>query len=247
MNTKSVNKITPLPMLEAAAAVGLLLLFFTIQNFGQRATTRDGLMGTGYLTKADISDDLDGTDDEYFYKFAAIPGKLTITVEITANETNAGATLDLIGANSKEILSDMLVQAANGGSEMVFRSINLAKAQDVIIRIKGMRYGSSTSYPGIYKIRLEGTAVNFKEAGPSEVPAKVNKPDEAATNETESKKTNVPPSDGTGQNQKPAATPPGETGQSKKPDAVDRVIEKGKSKSKKVLDILNKVKAKIPD
>lgn len=32
-----------------------------------------------------------------------------------------------------------------------------------------------------------------------------------------------------------------------KPDAVDRPIEKGKTKGNKVFEVVNKVKAKIPD
>lgn len=185
MNTQSVNRITTRPFLKAAAAVGLLLIVCTIQNFGQkevlearRATSRDGLMDTGYLTKGDMSDDLDGTDDEFFYKFAASSGKLTVTVEVTANETNAGAMLDLFGANSKAILSDMLAQAANGGSERVSKSVNIFKKQDIIIRIKGLRYGSSAGYPGTYKIVLEGPAASFKDVASSGGTGEAKQPDE---------------------------------------------------------------------
>ena len=89
MNTQLANKITTRTLREAAAAVGLLLIFFTIQNVGQkevfearRATSRDGLMDTGYLTKADVSDDLDGTvTEEKVAHDAGAPTSQSLTVE----------------------------------------------------------------------------------------------------------------------------------------------------------------------
>lgn len=267
MKTQNAKTITTRSFLVAAATVGMLLFSFTTQSFGQkeqaeRATTRDGLTETGFMTNPEVSDDLDGTDDEYFYKFQARPGKLTLTLEVTANETNAGATLDLFGTNSKAILSNMLVQAADGGSERVSKSVNLAKAQDIIIRIKGLRYGSSSGYPGVYKIRLEGTAVSFTDVVPSEVPVEVKKPDVVPSDGTvevkkpadalseatvEVKKPDEAPSDGPVEVKKPDEAPSTGTVEVKKPDAVDRVIEKGKAKSNKLIELLNKVKAKIPN
>ena len=155
----------------------MLLFSFATQSFGQkepaepkRATSRDGLTEAGYLTKADVLDEFDGNEDEYFYQFKAIPGKLTLIVEVTANETVAGVTVDVFGPNSKAIMSNMLVQAANRGTDRATQSVNVIKAQDVVIRIKGNKYGSSGGYPGVYKVRLEGTAVNFKEAVTPEPP-----------------------------------------------------------------------------
>jgi hypothetical protein len=279
MKIKKVNTNTTRLFLVAAAAVVVMLLFVSITPiFGQkdqaeRATTRDGLTESGFMTNPQVSDDLDGTDDEYFYKFAAGPGKLTVTVEVIANQTNAGAMLDLFGTNSKAILSNMLVQAANGGSERIIKSVNIAKKQDVIIRIKGLRYGSSAGYPGTYKIRLEGTAVKFNappdatgqdknpDAAPSDGPVEVKKPDVTPSDAPgQDKKQEAAPSDGTVEVTKPEEAPPDitpevkkpddppsdATGKEKKPDVVDRVIEKGKTKSKKLLNLLDKVKAKIP-
>jgi len=250
------------------AAAALVLLFVSITpTFGQkeqaeRATTRDGLTETGFMTNPEVSDDLDGTDDEYFYKFQARAGKLTVTLEVVANETNAGATLDLFGVNSKAILSNVLAQGVDGGTERVSKSVNIAKAQDIIIRIKGLKYGSSAGYAGIYKIRLEGTAVIFNDVGPVDGPVEVKKPDVPQSDgpveveapdlpqsdgPVEVKAPDVPQADGTGQDKKPAASPSDATGQNKKPDAVDRVVEKGKAKSNKLLELLNKVKTKSPD
>lgn len=216
------------------AAFAMLIFAAIMPIFGQkgdipagRATTREGTMDVGYMVRPDISDDLEGTDDEYFYKFDAGPGKLTVMLEITANETNAGAMLDLTGdKNNKAILSNMLVQAANGGTDRATKSVNLSQKEVIILRIKGMRYGTSAAYPGIYKILLGGTALNSSLV-----------------------KTAAPPVEGQaeGQGTKPTDAPAGGTSSAKKPDKMDKVIEKGKSKTKKVLDILNKVKEKIPD
>ncbi len=150
MKTQTVNTTKMRSILVAFVFVGLLLFVSTSPSYGQkeqaeRTTTRDGLKETGFMTNSEISDDLEGTEDEYFYKFQARPGKLTLTIEVTANETNAGAMLDLFGINNKAIFSNMLVQAADAGSEWVSKSVNLAKAQDIVIRIKGLRYGSSPS------------------------------------------------------------------------------------------------------
>ena len=175
MRSQNAKTITPRSFLVAAALIGMLLFSFTTQSFGQkeefeakRATSREGLMDTGYMTKADVSDDLDGSEDEYFYKFRAGPGRLTVTFEVDANETNAGAYLDLFGVNKTAILSNMLVQGVDGGSERVSKTVRLAKAQDIVIRIKGIRYGSSGG-TGTYKVLLEG-AVNFKQAEKPGVP-----------------------------------------------------------------------------
>ena len=241
MKNQNAKTITTRSFLIAATAVGMLLLSFSTQSFGQkepfearRATSRDGLIDTGYMTKAYVSDGLDGNDEEYFYKFQAVAGKLTVILVVVANETNAGATLDLFGTNSRAILSDLLVQAINGGSERVSKSVNLAKPQEIIIRINGLKYGTSGGYPGIYKIRLEGTAVNFKDAAPPDGPVEVKKPDAA-------------PSDGPVEVKKPDAAPTLGPVEGKKPDVVDRAIEKGKTKSQKLLRVLDKVKTKIPN
>ncbi len=266
MNTQNVNGATR--SFVTAAALAMLLLVLLTPAFGQkeqaeRATTRDGLAATGFMTGPEISDDLDGHDDEYFYKFQAKPGKLTVTVEVTANETNAGAMLDLFGVNNKAILSNMLVQGANGGGERVSKSVNISKKQDVIIRIKGLRYGSSAGYPGTYKIVLEG-AISFDVAVPSDVPVpnsvpipsdvqndppvpsggtlQVNTP---AAPDTPVQNTTPAASDTPVQNTTPAASET--TVQGKKSNKAGRVIEKAKSKGEKLLRVLDIVKEKKPN
>jgi len=265
MNTQTVNTNTARFFLVAAAAVGMLLFLSITPSFGQneakRATSRDGLMDTGYLTKADVSDDLDGSEDEYFYKFKAGPGKLTVTLEVDANETNAGAYLDLFSAGNKPILQNMMVQAIDRGSDRASQSVKLGKKQDIVLRIKGIKYGSSGAYTGTYKIVLEGTAVNFNEVVPAKVENQDKKPEVVLLDTVDQNKkpdavqpegasqaeqpAQVAPSDAAGQ--PPTQAPSAGASPTKKPDKVDRAIEKGTAKSKKLLEALNKVKAKIPE
>ncbi len=271
MNTQTV-KASPRRFIVAAS---LLLFLSAVPVFSQdeRATSRQGLAATGYMTSPEVSDDLDGTNDEYFYKFLAGPGKLTVILEVVANETNAGATLDLFGANSRAILSNILAQGVDGSSERVSRSITLAKAQEIVIRIKGMKYGSSAGYPGIYKIRLEGPAARFADAGPAMVPgpekgpelpqpaapdpdkvpevpqsaATGNKPEAAPTDGTDqAKESNDLPSDAAAPNEKPASAPSNKSSKGKKTEKVESAIDKATTKSQKLLDLIEKVKPKKP-
>lgn len=102
-----------------------------------------------------LSGQLDGSDDEYFYKFNAGPGKVTVTFEVKANETNAGAYLDLYDSNSEPLLSNILAQGVDRGSERVVESVQLSKRQTIIMRIKGIRYGSEGGR-GVFKVQLAG-------------------------------------------------------------------------------------------
>lgn len=270
MKTQNAETINLRSFFVAVALVGMILISLTTQSFGQkeqveRATTRDGLTEAGFMTSPEVSDDLEGTEDEYFYKFQAVPGKLTLTLEVTANETNAGAMLDLFGSNNKSILSNLLAQAADGGRERISKSVNISKKQDIIIRIKGLRYGSSAGYPGTYKIVLEG-AVSFNVAVPSDVPGQNNIPvpsdvpvqgnipvasDVPVQNNTPvasdaTVQSNTPPaSDATVKSNTPAASD--QAVQEKKPSKADRVIDKAKSKSEKLLRVLDIVKEKKPN
>jgi len=118
----------------------------------ERSTDRDNPTP---LTANVITDDLDGSDTSYFYKFTAGPGKLTVTIEVKASGTNAGAMLDLFGANSRPILSDVLAQGVDGGSERIVNSVQLSGKRDIVMKIKGLKYGD-TGGTGIYKVMLEG-------------------------------------------------------------------------------------------
>jgi hypothetical protein len=124
--------------------------------FGQeRSTDRDN--PTPIAAKV-ITDDLDGTDTAYFYKFTAGPGKLTVTIEVKASGTNAGAMLDLFDANSRPLLSDVLAQGIDGGSERIVNSVQFSGKRNILMRIKGLKYGD-TGGTGTYKITLDGPVV----------------------------------------------------------------------------------------
>jgi hypothetical protein len=115
-----------------------------------RGTSRETAV---QIQGSSVSDDLDGSGDSYFYKFTAGPGKVTITLEVEANETNAGATLDVFGTGTRAIVSNVLAQGVDKGSETVERSFKLTKQQTLVIRIKGIRYGDSGG-TGSYKITV---------------------------------------------------------------------------------------------
>ena len=101
----------------------------------------------------EVTDDLDGSGDAYFYKFVAGPGKVTITLEVEANETNAGATIDVFGSGSKAIVSNVLAEGVDKGSETVERTVNLSKQQGIVIRVKGIKYGEAGG-TGTYTITV---------------------------------------------------------------------------------------------
>lgn len=121
----------------------------------ERSTDRDN--PTAVMAKV-ITDDLDGSDTAYFYKFTAGPGKLTVTIEVKASGTNAGAMLDLFDANSRPLLSDVLAQGIDGGSERIVNSVQLSGKRNIVMRIKGLKYGD-TGGTGTYKIMLDGLVV----------------------------------------------------------------------------------------
>jgi len=130
-----------------------------IPAFGQgRSEDRDNPTP---VTSTEINDNLDGSGDQYFYKFSAGPGKLTVTFEVKASGTNAGATLDLFDNKSRPLLSDILAQGVDGGVERVVNSVQISTKQDVVLRVKGIKYGDSGG-TGTYKVALSG-AVNIAQ------------------------------------------------------------------------------------
>ena len=126
-------------------AVATLLVFASITPaFGQRSEDR---ANPTPLKSKEVSDQLDGSEDEYFYQFSAGPGKLTITFEVKASGTNAGAYLDLFDAKSRPILSNVMAQGIDGSSERVVESAQISQRQTMTLRIKGIKYGSSGGQP----------------------------------------------------------------------------------------------------
>ena len=131
--------------------------------FGQRSEDRDKPTP---LTSTEINDNLDGSGDQYFYKFSAGPGKVTVTFEVKASGTNAGATLDLFDNKSRPLLADILAQGVDGGAERVVNSVQISSKQDVVLRIKGIKYGDSGG-TGTYKVTLSGAVDIAQGAAPA--------------------------------------------------------------------------------
>ena len=134
--------------------------------FGQeRSSDRDK---PTLLTSNKVDDDLDGSDSQYFYKFTAGPGKLTLTFEVKASGTNAGAMLALFDAKARPLLSDVLAQGVDGGSERQVNSVQLSSKQNLLLSIKGLKYGDSGGR-GTYTVTLDGP-VTFAPAAPATAP-----------------------------------------------------------------------------
>jgi len=133
-------------------AVTFLLLAATAHVLAQddRGKTRDTATP---IKDSKVTDDLDGSDDQYFYKITAGAGTVKIKFEVEAAETNAGATFDVYDSRSRPLLSNILVQGVDKGTEEVVKSIKLTKQQDLIIRVKGIKYGDSGGR-GIYTIEF---------------------------------------------------------------------------------------------
>jgi hypothetical protein len=96
--------------------------------------------------------------------------------EVTASGTNAGAHLDLFDMDSRSILSDVLAQGVDSGSERVVKSVQLGRRRDIVMRIKGIRYGDNGGN-GVYKVRLDG-AVSFTKAEAPKTPPSSDAPNE---------------------------------------------------------------------
>ena len=105
------------------------------------------------IQTGEVKDDLDGSNDSYWYKFNAGPGTVSITLEVEANETNAGATLDVYGSGTRAIVSNVLAQGVDKGTERVERTFKLTKQQTILVRIKGIKYGEQGG-TGTYTITV---------------------------------------------------------------------------------------------
>ena len=140
---------------KISISIAALVLFVLAgQTFAQadRGKTRDTATP---IKDSKVTDDLDGTDDQYFYKFTAGAGTVKIKFEVEAAETNAGATFEVYDSKTRPLLSNILVQGVDKGTEEVVKSIKLTKQQDIIIRVKGIKYGESGGR-GTYTITIDG-------------------------------------------------------------------------------------------
>jgi len=150
--------------------LAIVLLMAAYPSFAQeRSEDRDKPTP---VTANEITDDLDGGDDEYFYVFTVGPGTLKITFDVDASGSNAGATFDFFDTRSKSVLSNVLVQGVDKGSERVIKSLKSAKRRDIVMRVKGIKYGSSGGN-GTYKVRLEGPLILQQAETPAPGPGQV--------------------------------------------------------------------------
>ncbi|MFL6229080.1 MAG: hypothetical protein ACJ741_09895 [Pyrinomonadaceae bacterium] len=144
----------------------ILFCASTSPAFAQKRS-QDRDKPTEFGDRREVSDELDGSNDEYFYQFYAGPGTVKITFQVEASGTNAGATLDMFDARSRPILSDVLAQGVDGGSERVVKAVKLGRRQAILVRVKGIKYGDSGG-TGVYKITLDGPV--FKSLEGSNAP-----------------------------------------------------------------------------
>lgn len=95
------------------------------------------------LDSMTLRGNLNGSDNESYYSFTAGTNKTEVLFEVTASGVNAGATFDLFDKKSRAILSNILVQGVNRSTERQTQTFRLGRSQEVILRVKGIRYGSS--------------------------------------------------------------------------------------------------------
>jgi hypothetical protein len=163
MNLNSESRSARFYALSVAIVVILICAWVSAAFAQERSENRDN---PTLLTSNKVNDDLDGSDAQYFYKFTAGPGKLTVTFEVKASGTNAGAMLDLFDAKSRPILSDVLAQGVDGGSERIVNNVQLNGKREIVMRIKGLKYGDSGG-TGAYTITLDGADTFAQGAAPT--------------------------------------------------------------------------------
>jgi hypothetical protein len=149
--TQQLNGMRQLLRRVGMAIAASLLLIAATDSSAAQSSDRDHPIP---LKAAELEGQLDGSDTEYFYSFVAGPGDLTVTFDVKASGANAGANLDLLDRNARPLLS-LLAQGVNRGSERKAERVRLNSQQTVVMRLKGIRYGSSGGQ-GTYMVRLGG-------------------------------------------------------------------------------------------
>lgn len=94
-----------------------------------------------------------GDNREEFLGFYG-QGKIEITYDVKANNSNAGTYLTLLDQKGDDLSSQEVAQAMSKGTSRITQNIELNKRQLVIIKIVSIAYGSNNSYPGTLKITL---------------------------------------------------------------------------------------------
>jgi len=172
--------------------IALLILFSSAPVAPGQSRDRDNPTP---LSSTELRGELDGTDTEYFYSFVAGPGELTLTFDVKATGTNSGATFDLFDKNSRPLLSSVLVQAIDRGSDRSVQTIQLLSSQAILMRIKGIDYGGSGNR-GAYLVRLNGPVAQGGSSArpPSTAGGNKNEPASEPLSKEGNRPANKPPS-----------------------------------------------------
>jgi hypothetical protein len=102
--------------------------------------------------------ELDGTERLLLHGLSVTgPGTVTFAFSVKATDTNAGATFEVRvqDTKAKAILSNILVQGVDGDRDLISKSITFAKAQNLVILVKGIKYGDNGGH-GIYNVQVTG-------------------------------------------------------------------------------------------
>jgi hypothetical protein len=102
---------------------------------------------------------------EAYYAFAAGPGPVVVTVDITPIDANINVDINLYDRNNRSILA-MNPRAYNDKSVREQKRIVLPKAERLVMRVGRNHYGGS----GSFRVRVEGFANSG--ATPLELPSK---------------------------------------------------------------------------
>lgn len=147
------------------AVITLTVLLLLVSATGYSAAQSTDRNHPTPLKSTALDGRLDGSDTEYFYSFTAGPGEFKVTFDVKASATNAGAELELLDKNARQLVS-LLAQGVDAGSERKVETVRLNRRETVIMRLKGIRYGSSGGR-GTYSIQLDGAVAIESEKTPN--------------------------------------------------------------------------------
>ncbi|HZS45625.1 MAG TPA: hypothetical protein VFC63_11015 [Blastocatellia bacterium] len=105
------------------------------------------------LTTNEITGNLDGSGNEYFYSFLAGPGELTITVDVKSSSGQALLNFELLDKNAATslICCEFAQADGDGQSGRDVKSVKLAKQQRVVLHTTIGKSGNGT-----FRIRFAG-------------------------------------------------------------------------------------------
>lgn len=142
---------------RALFAIALLLLAAAARPVHAQSSDPDS---PAQMTANVVEGETDGKAVAYYYKFAAGPGDVKVTVDGKTDGYSSPLKVELMDEDSKELESIYVVAVKEGKREV--KTFRLIRQQKVIMKI------STRDDPDIkllnYKIKLEGE-VGFPEGG----------------------------------------------------------------------------------